>query len=248
MNHQVLIKIPEELHRAMVAVQGSDAVSSLVSSQIFTISAEIAAAEAAKEQEALVLRHAKPGDLIRNQGIFLGRWNPRDELERSLGLEFNVFAAPEDLTDIAGRHVCLTYAETVLRVGNLKNWHGFDGRGYIGDIALYRALKTGTYKGEWVIPTADLLDGNDQFSGEKIQEDNLYRHKATGAFKGSYNQTRSRKSEKEYARWYWSCSEGEDPDYVFSVEFMEGKKEVADFCLKEKDKHSCRLVRFVEVK
>lgn len=193
-------------------------------------------AEAAdKKAKEDALRNLQPGQLVSGKGVFIGIWQPKDREGNSLGRIFNVFAAPQDLTDASGQKNPLTYEDTVNRVAELKNWHGHDGGRFINDTAVYDALKNNSYNGEWFIPTRDLLDGK-EFNKKTVQLDNLYRYKDTGALKGTFTTTVG-----FYPHWYWSCTESAGvPIYMWEVRFTDG----ADgLCHMRNGGQSCRPVR-----
>ena len=150
------------------------------------------------------------GQRIGDKGVYVGIWKPKG----GSGKKFNVFAAPEDLTDASGKKALLTFKDAAKEVGRLRNWHGHDGGNYANDTAFYKALKKGIYNGEWVIPPLDILGGKD-IDGNTVQRDNLYAHRNAGAFKRTFT---TRSSGSDHAHWYWSCTEGRDnPDTVLIV-------------------------------
>lgn len=202
-----------------------------------------AAATAAAKAEEEGLNNLECGALVPKQGVFLGQWNPHDKDGQSLGKVFNVFAAPTDLTDNKDRKTASTYTDTVDRIAELKNWHGFDGGTYAHDRALYEALQNGSYKGEWVIPTLDLLCGLNTKGDQIVQPYNLYRHIETGAFKGTFKKQPVAGS--GIADWYWSCTESHsNPATVWNFRFWNGHRDCNE---KNVLMLSCRPVRFVEI-
>jgi hypothetical protein len=169
------------------------------------------------------------GQLIAGKGIFVGPWEPKDRRGRSLGKILDVFAAPEDLTDSSGRKVLLTFRQAAAQVSSLRNWHGHDGANFNSDAELYKALESNTYKGEWFVPTRDLLS------------EGLCRNKNEGDLKGTFA---TKPSGSDHALWYWSSTEPRgSADSVYAVDFTAG----ADGW-DHKDNHrlSCRPCR-VEV-
>jgi hypothetical protein len=169
------------------------------------------------QTENATIAAAQPGQMIAGEGIYLGQWQPKDRSGNSLGKTYDVFAAPEDLKDPDGSNLLLTYKAAVREVASRRNWHGHDGARFENDAALYSALQDGSYKGEWFIPTRDLLVGPD-VDGRKVQADNLYRHKDTGAFNGTFTASGSGD-----ASWYWSSTEPRDyPSVVWTVSFTYG--------------------------
>lgn len=197
----------------------------------------------------------KPGQLMPDGTIYLGKYAPKDRDGKSLGKIFNVFAAPEVLAGGAR-----TYADTVKAVSELKDWHNYDGENYPTDKELYQALKNDRYDGGWIIPPCELLTGREILKGrcasggihqgKIIQPDNLYDHQLKGAF----NDPRNKPAFRGYMdrHWYWSCTENrDDADYdtgcVFGVLMSvncggwQRKGECADL-------YTCRVMRLVEVR
>jgi hypothetical protein len=167
------------------------------------------------------------GQLIPGKGIFLGVWSPKDRDGVSLGKTFNLFAAPYDLgLDENGRGTkqILTYSDTVKAVSRIRNLMGHDGAGYKNDSELYAALKNSSYKGEWFIPTREMIAGMD-IDGKQVQTDTLtdtlFAHKDTGAFKNTFRLAAANGSVDAY--WYWSCSERRDYSTgVYGVRLFDG--------------------------
>jgi hypothetical protein len=159
------------------------------------------------------------GQLIAGKGIFVGAWEPRDRGGQSLDKIFDVFAAPEDLTDSSGRRALLTFKEAAAQVASLRNWNGHDGGDFNSDTELYKALGSNTYKGEWFIPTCDLLIGTD-VDGRQVRAKGLHHNKNNGALKGTFT---TGASGSVNPGWYWSCTERRDyPDGVLIVRFSDG--------------------------
>ncbi len=189
---------------------------------------------AAKLEEDL--KNAQPGQTIGKKGIYVGTWAPKDKSGKSLGKTFNIFAAPQDLTDRAGNRVLLTFNEAVKSLSGLKDWHGHDGGNFENDTALYNALKSGSYKGEWFIPTRDIL-GETRTIKKKDQPNTLYQYKDTGDLKDTLVTT----DDSDDAPWHWSCTE--DPDDKHCVRntcFSDGRSE---WTHKDLVQLSCRPVR-----
>jgi len=157
-----------------------------------------------------------PGTLIGQQtadGIFIGRYVPKDREGNSLGKIFNVFAAPQDLGGT------VKYADAVKNIAQLKNWHGFDGTDYATDTDLYKALKEGSYNGGWIIPTRDLLTGKD-VDGRARQTGNLLAARDIGALKDTFNTSPARSA--TYFDWYWSCTEIRNTPNVIVLHLTNG--------------------------
>ena len=178
------------------------------------------------------------GQKIADKGIFFGVWEPTDRNGRVLRKKFNLFAAPEDLTDNSGKRMLLLYNQTVKQVAGLRNWHGHDGGNFINDAALYIALKGNGYKGEWFIPTLDLLRGGDVDYHLVREGNNLYELRNTGDFRNTFAPYGTGFGS---ALWYWSCTVHRDyPTRVCDVWFRDG---IRDWGRGGYPHHSCRPCR-----
>lgn len=182
-------------------------------------------------------------DKMTAEGIYIGQWEPKDKTGKSLGKVFNVFAAPEDLQAPDNEsHILPTYFwEIRRRLNKLKNWHGFDGVSYANERELHAALVDGSYKGEWTIPTIELIYGKD-IDGNLVQPDNLYTHKDKGDLKGTFAPGGVYNDDD----WYWSCTE--DCNYQsmkWASKLHDGH---ASSLAQEFNYLNCRPVRFVEIK
>ena len=181
-----------------------------------TIAASHAAAEKAREAE-----RAKIGRMIPGKGIYIGTWTPKDEEGKSLGKIFNVYAAPQDLTDSTGQKSVFRYTQAVKRVSELKNWHGHNGTNYATDKEFYKALKNSNYKGGWIIPPFALLVGKDPLNNKTTQADNLLACKDKGTLKGTFTVTGV--TGYTYPEWYWSSTEIEyDHQVMRTANFSNG--------------------------
>ena len=204
------------------------------------LSDEEAAAIAKETLKNLVLEY-KPGQMVGSQGIYFGQYKPKDRKGNRLGKTFNVFAAPQDLPET------MKYVDAVKHIAKLKGWNGFDGTNYPTDKEIYAALKDGSYKGGWIIPTRELLAGtepddeSDIREGKVIQPDNLFNHQNKGAFKGTFKTAAS--SGSAYPGWYWSSTEyRENQSDVWGVRFSDG---CGGWNRKDDLRLSCRPVRLV---
>lgn len=176
---------------------------------------------------------------LSDDGIFMGQYTHKGK-GKSLGKVFNVYAAPQDLTDECGNKAVLKYVDAVKRMAELRDWHGFDGTDYANDEAFYDALNKGSYKGGWIIPMT-LFMSDSYFAGY------LYKHRNTGAFKGTFTM-RWTKEDADNGRFpynYWSSTElYGDRSYVGIVNFWYVEQIWAP---KDYHHYSCRPVRLVEV-
>jgi hypothetical protein len=133
------------------------------------------------------------GQLVPGKGILLCKnWEP-DILTRFRSPDhrqhFNVYAAPQALEDRrkwTKRTAILTYTEAIKRVADLKDYHGYDGSGGSCSLgseeSVLSAIWGNLYKGQWFLPTKDLLN-------------QLYQHKSTGSFKEIFK-------DKSEPTWY----------------------------------------------
>lgn len=189
-------------------------------------------AQKIKEQEALVI-----GKFIPNKGVFFGTWTPKDKNGKSLGKTFNLFAAPQDLQDTSRERMTMTFDNAIAAVSRLKNWQGYNGARFQNEKDLYKALANNTYKGEWFIPTLDMLIGLTP-DNQKITGDSLFTHKEAGALKNSFN-VASRGGGN--AIWYWSCTENANiTSEVYCGQVGSGSRSSSK---KNYYSHSVRVVR-----
>ena len=206
------------------------------------LSDEEAATIAKETLKNLVLEEYKSGQMIESQGIYLGQYKPKDRKGNSLSKVFNVFAAPQDLPET------MKYVDAVKHIAKLKNWNGFDGTNYPTDKEIYAALKDGSYKGGWIIPTRELLAGTEPDGesgirkGKVIQPDNLFEHQNKGVFKGTFKTAAA--NGFDFPNWYWSSTEDHEfQSYVWAVRFSDGYVMLDS---KDYGRSSCRPVRLVE--
>jgi hypothetical protein len=186
--------------------------------RVRTLSYDKGAAQKQAESEAL--KAPQIGQTIPGKGVFVGVWKPKDRDGNSLGKAFNVYAAPQDLTDESGQKALLTFKDAAKRLTALGNWHGYNGGDFGNDTALYKALGNGSYHGEWFIPPRELLVGTD-LNGNKVQDDNLYANQGKGDLKGTF--TTARGSSSDYPDWYWSCTERRDgQSLIWKTRFSDG--------------------------
>jgi len=173
-----------------------------------------------KAQET-ALKNAEPGQEMPDGTIYLGKYSPTGLEGNSLGMEFNVVAAKEDLPE--GPR---TYVDTVQYMAELKNWNGFDGAGYKNDKELYNALRKDAYNGQWIIPTFEILRGKDE-ERKDTTFNSLFAYRNTEAFKGTFKIAARRNNdddndEPNLPDSYWSSTEPRDAPYgAFFVTFSD---------------------------
>lgn len=193
----------------------------------------------ALEQEIEHRKNPEPGQMIEGEGIFVGKYAPKDRDGNSLGKIFNVFAAPEDLPETA------TYDETVRKISELKDWNGHDGTNYANDAEIYAALKDGRYGGGWIIPTWDILHGEDA-GDNATAPDSIFAHKDKGAFKEAKHALKTAatvpSSSSFFPNRYWASTESRFNSGVCDVRLSDGN---GGWSLKDGLRLSCRPVRLV---
>jgi len=186
------------------------------------------------EPRAAAQAELEIGQLVENEGIYCGQYKDR------LGRIFNIFAAPEDLTDKEGHKVILTYDKTVKRMAELENWHGHDGTHYANSEKIIAALEDGSYTGGWFIPMRELMDGTDA-SGNEVQPDNIFAHREKERLAHSFTTV----AEHGYnsPEWYWTSTERWfNRVDVYSLRFTDG---FMDPVFKAAYQQSTRPVRLV---
>ncbi len=202
--NDLLFTVPEEICSAIAAISGA-----LVSHQkemsyikTFPVSGETVCRKKSQERTALQFKKqiekAKPGDLIPGQGIYMGKWQPKDRDGASLGKVFNVFAAPEDLKSSDATPLHLTFHDTVYWVDKLKDWHGYNGAYFHNDRELIDALKNRSYNGGWFIPPVELACGSDWIRNETY-ETSFFALRKTTHLKEMFKHGS--------ISLYWTCSE-----------------------------------------
>ncbi len=198
------------------------------------------------------------GHLYPNQGIYLGKYQPCNRQERSLCKTFNVFVAPEDLKKfslktIFGKKSLFTYNEAVSHLNTQKKWHGHYGIGYASDDVFYAALEEGSYQGQWVIPTLELLSGKD-IRNKYTQSDNISNKCDIGAFQNTFTpkgSDNSRYTGTEYPENYWSCTALLNAIIKITEQSRMGNTSIPNDThgfFHKNSSLSCRPVRLVEIK
>ena len=170
-----------------------------------TLAAErIAERDKRLADDAELIASAKPGQFIRDHGVFIGRWTAtfKTEGQAPLTETFNAFAAPQDIVDKNGNNT-FTFIAAAEAVASLKDWHSYNGEKISSEQELFEALKNHTYNGGWFIPPSELLAGKDM-NGNDVQPDNLLAQKDKRDFKGTFNTQADGTICRPGA--YWSCT------------------------------------------
>jgi hypothetical protein len=143
---------------------------------------------------------------IDGKGIYIGSYMPFGEGVRQDSI-FDIFSAPEDLFDVNGKSLVQSFAEAMQYVGELENYHGYDGAYYKEASDIIRAMMSGRYNGEWFVPT------------KKILKDQLYINRNAGELSNTFNRGGGLKGAM---RWYRSSSVSvNDPDFVWAQRFTD---------------------------
>lgn len=150
------------------------------------------------------------GDKVYNKdnictGVYIGTTRYTDK--NGLKQIFDLYAAPEDLTDKNGHKLVATFNNSVKVLNRKKNWHGHHGEAFDCGDKLEHALVNGTYQGGWMVPTSGIVIRN------------LYRYKDVGALRGAFTNV---KSGSGACDWYWSCTK-KCSSLRFNVRFSDGK-------------------------
>jgi hypothetical protein len=242
-SHEEYAVLPDDLLSDIARLKGRSVPQKdapVASSILYPVTAAIKKAE-----EEIVAALSKDGDSsaligrqIEGRGVFIGTWQPE-----GLSQKFNIFAAPEDLTNENGEKELYTYKDAVTRIAELKDWHGFDGTNYADDSELYRALKNRNYNSGWFIPPSELLTGK-LLDGETIQPDNLYDYREKGSLSGSFCTGAAKAySADSGVEAYWSSTE-DVGTYAWWADFLNGRR---GWGRKEGSQLSCRPVRLEAV-
>ena len=180
----------------------------------------------------------KPGHVMPDGTIYVGQYEPITREMEPLNKIFNVFAAPRNLPRT------MTFDNTVKFISMLKNWNGYDGSDYKNDTELFAALKDGSYKGGWIIPTSDILYGRD-FEGRETTKGNIYKHQRVDGFAGSFAFSNINIKD-DYPHIYLSLTKdnASSDSQAKTLDFYHGT--IASY--KDNYTFSCRPVRLVEAK
>ncbi len=139
------------------------------------------------------------GEPYKKEGIFLGRWTPKDRSNRSLKKTFNLFAAPKAIDGVA------TYVHTLEKIAKLDDFHGFKGLKFKDAKDLYKMIKNDEYNGEWFLPTRVMLVRSKKLHGYEITmpDGSIYENRKRGSLKAIFNTGEKR---PHHASKLWSCT------------------------------------------
>jgi len=157
------------------------------------------------KKPAFDLSKLEIGQVVEGKGVYVGK----HEITSKGGLKkiFDLYAAPEDLTDANDKKLVATYNDSVRTLNEKKFWHGYNGECFENHKELEEALASDTYQGGWFIPAREIV------------KTHLYQNKDTGDLKGTFTD----KSGSGNAHWYWSCTEHrEAASYVSGLDFTDG--------------------------
>jgi hypothetical protein len=190
------------------------------------------AEEKAREE---FLKNQTIGWTMGSKGVHLGATILKDDKGKSLG-EFDLYAAPEDISDACRNVLMMRFNEVVKYVAGIDNYYGYAGFNHMGkdpegwtpDTELYNALRSGEYNGEWFIPTRDIL------------EEHLYKKKDMGSLKGSFMEAIDTNGSVDKGG-YWGCTRHPGQiEYVSKHSMEDG---IVRWGLRDYGKMPTRLVR-----
>jgi hypothetical protein len=144
-----------------------------------------------KAEASRLLTRQDIGKEIPGKGVYIGEWSPINSAGDSPQV-YNVFAAPEDLTDDNNERFYGNYNEVSERLGFIKSWHGHDGHYTRSESDLLRALGNDSYSGGWFVPPRRLVEGMVQkkkwhiLKTKNIQKDCLSACRDKGDFNGTF--------------------------------------------------------------
>ena len=159
------------------------------------------------------------GCWVEDKGIYQGTWEPTDEKGKSLGSVFNLYAAPEDLKNIHGKNLLLTFNKAIRHIAKLKNWHGHSGSNLKSVEDIRRAVQSNPEKlSSWFIPNKEILHGYDS-SNKKLQINNLYNNKEEMPKNSEFVTI----EKINHAHLYWSCTKHEKHFLdMYAINFTDG--------------------------
>jgi hypothetical protein len=118
------------------------------------------------------------------------------------------------LTDASGKRLLASFNQTAKELASKRNWHGHDGAEPSTAEEVDQALRDGAVTGKWFIPTRELLIGTDD-DRHRVSLDDLYTHRNTGAFAGTF--VTAVINYDVFSGWYWSCSRHPDTNKSVGV-------------------------------
>jgi hypothetical protein len=241
--------VPEELRSAISRLKGrafpdlsrATNIKEIDLEDIYPFAAEIRHKEISEAEEKERARKeagkaeelkGNIGSYIKGKGIYIGSHEFKNDDGESLG-EYDLYAAPEDLkvpgdknNDRKDGRLLLKYYDAVDYVAELRDYFNHNGGSYANDSCLKDAIKEGSYKGEWFIPTKEILN------------EHLYFNHSKGDLKGSFN---TETGTSDGSVWYWSCSNHRLNTSNFMTESI--KDGSLDWFEAVNDKLSVRCVR-----
>ena len=209
----VIPGLPEDYAAVVASLRGrepdSDDRLSLAGGQdvasVLAVSTALAATPPEPEKPSFDPSKLEIAQMIEGKGVYVGK----HEITSKGGLKkiFDLYAAPEDLTDANDKKLVATYNDSVRTLNNKKGWHGYNGECFENHKELEEALASDTYQGGWFIPVSEVV------------KTHLYKNKDTGDLKGTFTD----KSGSANARWYWSCTEHREiASHVYDIDFTDG--------------------------
>ena len=128
---------------------------------------------------------------FRDQGVYMGLYEPKDANGKSIGKIFHLFAVEQ----LKNRR---TFGNTVEYLGTLGD--GFKASSqFTYHKELTESLKDGSAEGKLFIPPLEILNGRDT-NDKRIFDRSMLALRDQGDFKGTFNTS-------GYASWYFSCTD-----------------------------------------
>lgn len=180
------------------------------------------------------------GERVDGKGIYFGTWSPRDTNGQRLNQIFDVYAAPQDLTDKKGKKLLMNFDAASKYVSGLQDWHGHNGSGLQTEQAIHESIRARNFEelGKWFIPPIDLINGQNG-KGRNVSLHNLKKYKDHGALKGSFTIL---SSSSNNSKWYFSSTGYDNYDFAVRCAIIpDGTK--ASWLTKDSFELSTRLVR-----
>lgn len=217
----------------------SSATVDVLPSDFADVLAQLHGTEPQKIKQAVFEDAFEIGKYYPGEGIYIGEWEPNKDLD--IKGTFNLFAAKKDLGKLA------TYNDTVEQVKAIEDLEGHKGAQFNHYVDLYVALLHNSYKGEWFIPTPDILRGNKVTQQTNLAvtmpKGSLSDLRDVGELKGSFNIRPLNpilpKSLHNYLYWTFKQAFGDIPIKQLAVLMDEGTFSPQSI----ENKLSCRLVR-----
>jgi hypothetical protein len=153
------------------------------------------------------------GKTVEGKGVYMGVWEPVDQKSgEPIAGKYHVFASEKELANLDGRTMHSKFGEVAAEFAQRREWNGYRLAGYADEGGLRKALAAERYKGEWIVPPREFVDGRDA-DGKKVRLENLTDMTDFGDFK---------EINRISDGWYWSCTMKEDSIFYANVRSRDG--------------------------